>query len=99
MTRKEKEDTWTFADKYCEASIIHFFTLCFPFWQVLFLYPDMATGLRGEWNGEKIIRPKVVELVAERCREGLKEVSTRGGEEEWGKDGSMDPQESKQVYV
>ena len=42
--------------------------LRFPFWQVLFLYPDMATGLRGEWNGEKIIRPKVVELVAERCR-------------------------------
>ena len=28
----------------------------------------MTTGLRGEWNGEKIIRPKVVNLVAERCR-------------------------------
>ena len=33
------------------------------------------------------------------CREGLKEVSTRGGEEEWGKDGSMDPQERKQVLA
>ena len=28
----------------------------------------MRTGLRGEWTGEQIIRPKVVELVAERCR-------------------------------
>jgi len=67
--------------------------------QVLFLYPDLTTGLRGEWTGEKIVHPKVVELVAERCRDGLKEVSTKGGEEEWGKDGSMDPQERKQVYV
>ena len=40
----------------------------FPFGQVLFLYPDMTTGLMGEWTGEKILRPKVVELVAERCR-------------------------------
>ena len=31
-------------------------------------------------------------------RDGLKEVkTTEGGEEEWGKDGSMDPQEKKQV--
>ena len=36
--------------------------------QVLFLYPDLRTGLRGEWTGEKIHRPKVVHLVAERCR-------------------------------
>ena len=28
----------------------------------------MTTGLRGEWTGEVIVRPKVVELVAERCR-------------------------------
>ena len=33
------------------------------------------------------------------CRGGLKEVSTKGGEEEWGKDGSMDPQEKKQVFA
>ena len=31
-------------------------------------------------------------------RDGLKEVKTiEGEEEEWGKDGSMDPQEKKQV--
>ena len=29
----------------------------------------------------------------------MKEVSTKGGEEEWGEDGSMDPQERKQVFV
>lgn len=67
--------------------------------QVLFLYPDLMTGLLGEWTGDKILRPKVVELVAERCRDGLKEVKTKGGEVEWGEDGSMDPQERKQVYV
>ena len=33
------------------------------------------------------------------CRDGLKEVLTKGGEEEWGKDGSMDPQEKKQVLL
>ena len=42
--------------------------IIFLLFQVLFLYPDMTTGLRGEWTGEKIIRPKVVELVSERCR-------------------------------
>ena len=30
-------------------------------------------------------------------RDGLKEVKTMVEEEEWGKDGSMDPQEKKQV--
>ena len=30
-------------------------------------------------------------------RDGLKEVKTTEGGEEWGKDGSMDPQEKKQV--
>ena len=30
-------------------------------------------------------------------RDGLKEILTDGGLEEWGKDGSMDPQERKQV--
>ena len=30
-------------------------------------------------------------------RDGLKEVLTKGAEEEWGKDSSMDPQEKKQV--
>ena len=84
----------------------------------------MRTGLKGEWTGEKMIGPKVVKLVAERCRlvhidvfstiskhlkliqfwspmifsrDGLKEVKTLVEEEEWGKDGSMDPQEKKQV--
>ena len=86
----------------------------------------MRTGLKGEWTGEKMIGPKVVKLVAERCRllvhidvffstiskhlkliqfwspmilsrDGLKEVKTTEGGEEWGKDGSMDPQEKKQV--
>ena len=28
----------------------------------------MRTGLKGEWTGEKMIGPKVVKLVAERCR-------------------------------
>ena len=29
----------------------------------------------------------------------MKEVSTKGREEEWVKDGSMDPQEKKQVFA
>jgi len=67
--------------------------------QVPFLYPDLRTGLRGEWTGEKILRPRVVHLVAERCRDGLKEVKTIRGSADYGKDGAMDPFERKQVHV
>ena len=38
-------------------------------------------------------------LLLQIYRDGLKEVSTKGGEVEWGKEGSMDPQEKKQVFA
>ena len=45
-------------------------SLFFRWNQVVFLYPDMRTGLKGKWSGKQVLNPKVVELVAERCRWG-----------------------------
>ena len=44
---------------------------------ITFLYPDLSTGLTGEFADGKLVRGTAVIVAAERCRGGMKEVLTR----------------------
>lgn len=41
---------------------------------VVFLYPDLATGIKGHFDKGDLVSGTAVEVVGERCRSGIKEV-------------------------
>jgi hypothetical protein len=82
---------------------------------VLFVYPDFETGLLGTFDNGELVVGRAVDVVGERCVEGVKQVEVvdRGaGETVWERAGEemvrkhlekfatvMDPYEKKSVYV
>ena len=44
---------------------------------ILYLYPDMVTGILGTWSHGSLVEGRAVDILAERCRDGLKELRTR----------------------
>ena len=43
---------------------------------ILFLYPDMVTGILGTWREGSLVEGRAVDILAERCHHGLKELRT-----------------------
>ena len=43
---------------------------------ILYLYPDMVTGILGTWSDGRLVEGRAVDILAERCRDGLKELRT-----------------------
>ena len=41
---------------------------------VVFLYPDLATGIKGHFDKGDLVSGTAVEVVGERCKSGIKEV-------------------------
>lgn len=39
---------------------------------ILFLYPDLVTGIRGSWREGVLLSGTAVEILAERCKVTLK---------------------------
>ena len=81
---------------------------------IAFIYPDFSTGLRGTFVRGVLHNATAVDVVAERCYEGIKEIRMKPSEYEeeviWEKEETnvtnigknrkvMDPYERKSVYV
>ena len=81
---------------------------------IAFIYPDFSTGLRGTFVRGVLHNATAVDVVAERCYEGIKEIRMRpseyGKDVIWEKEETnvnnigknrkvMDPYERKSVYV
>ena len=45
--------------------------------EITFIYPDLLTGLHGRFRDGEVVEARAVDIVAERCREGVKEVRLR----------------------
>ena len=43
---------------------------------ILYLYPDMVTGILGTWRDGNLVEGRAVDVLAERCHHGLKELRT-----------------------
>ena len=43
---------------------------------ILYLYPDMVTGILGTWRDGSLVEGRAVDVLAERCQHGLKELRT-----------------------
>ena len=43
---------------------------------ILYLYPDMVTGILGTWREGSLVEGRAVDILAERCHHGLKELRT-----------------------
>ena len=43
---------------------------------ILYLYPDMVTGILGTWSQGSLVEGRAVDVLAERCQHGLKELRT-----------------------
>ena len=43
---------------------------------ILYLYPDMLTGILGTWSQGSLVEGRAVDVLAERCHHGLKELRT-----------------------
>ena len=43
---------------------------------ILYLYPDMVTGILGTWRDGSLVEGRAVDITAERCHNGLKELRT-----------------------
>ena len=43
---------------------------------ILFLYPDLVTGILGTWREGSLVEGRAVDIIAERCHHGLKELRT-----------------------
>ena len=43
---------------------------------ILYLYPDMLTGILGTWREGRLVEGRAVDVLAERCQHGLKELRT-----------------------
>ena len=82
--------------------------------QISFIYPDFLTGLRGTFENGVLQRAQAVDVVAERCNNGVKELKLKPSKHDkdvvWEKEETnasyigknpkvMDPHERKSVYV
>ena len=45
--------------------------------EITFLYPDLLTGLHGKFLDGEVLEARAVDIVAERCRQGIKEIRLR----------------------
>jgi len=82
--------------------------------EITFVYPDLLTGLRGQFKHGLLVQATAVDIVGERCIGGKKELlmvpAERDGTVRWKKEETnhwyigqnpkvMDPYEKKSVYV
>ena len=44
---------------------------------IIFIYPDMITGIRGQFGNGELVSGSAVDIIGERCNEGLKEIEVR----------------------
>ena len=44
---------------------------------IIFIYPDMLTGIRGLFRKGELVSGSAVDIIGERCNEGLKEIEVR----------------------
>ena len=45
--------------------------------EITFLYPDLLTGLRGKFVDGEIQEARAVDIVAQRCHQGIKEIKLK----------------------
>ena len=43
----------------------------------MFVYPDLLTGLLGEFYNSELVKARAVDITAERCNNGIKELKVR----------------------
>ena len=80
--------------------------------EITFLYPDLLTGLHGKFLDGEVLEARAVDVVAERCRQGIKEIRLRLNTRDdtlWRRADSesllrsfartMEPHERKSVYI
>ena len=44
---------------------------------IIFIYPDMLTGIRGEFRDGELVSGSPVDITGERCNQGLKEIEVK----------------------
>ena len=44
---------------------------------IIFIYPDMLTGIRGQFRSGELVSGSAVDITGERCHNGLKEIEVR----------------------
>lgn len=44
---------------------------------IIFIYPDMLTGIRGQFRNGELVSGSAIDITGERCNQGLKEVEFR----------------------
>ena len=44
---------------------------------IIFIYPDMLTGIRGQFRNGELVSGSAVDIIGERCHQGLKEIEVR----------------------
>ena len=79
---------------------------------LLFIYPDLETGLRGRFEAGEAVAVRAVTVTSERCRQGVKELRTRerGAATTWTRSLSnnthisqhplaVDPHEDRSVFI
>ena len=42
--------------------------------EITFIYPDLLTGLHGKFINGEVLEARAVDIVAERCQQGIKEI-------------------------
>ena len=45
--------------------------------EITFIYPDLLTGLHGKFRDGEVVEARAVDIVAERCQQGVKEIKLR----------------------
>ena len=44
---------------------------------IIFIYPDFLTGIQGQFNDGELVWGLAVDIIAERCNMGMKEIKVR----------------------
>ena len=44
---------------------------------IIFIYPDMLTGIQGHFRNGELVSGSAVDIAGERCHQGLKEIEVR----------------------
>ena len=44
---------------------------------IIFIYPDLLTGIRGQFRNGNLVSGSAVDIIGERCLDGLKEIEVR----------------------
>ena len=45
--------------------------------EVTYIYPDLLTGLHGKFLNGEVVEARAVDIVAERCHQGMKQIKVR----------------------